>query len=134
MARRGVVEDEVVDAVEALPDLLDALPPERLPVARRALRARTMLIRKGRWDADRDAALVERGIGFLVLDGALIRCVSAAHRTSGELLGPGDLLRPDYDRPDELPFGLYWRAISDVRVALLDARFARNAVFVPEAL
>src|SRR3712207_7882920 len=35
---------------------------------------------------------------------------------------PGDLLRPDYDVTEELPFGQYWRAISDTRVAILDTR------------
>ena len=58
----------------------------------------------------------------------------AAYEEAQVNLGPGDLLRPDSDVTDELPFGSYWRAISDVRVALLDARFARNAAFVPEAL
>jgi CRP-like cAMP-binding protein len=134
MARPGFVQDEVVDVVDELGELEDLLPEDRVGAAHRALRARSMVLRKGRWDAVADASLIEGGIGFLVLDGALIRCVSAAHRTSGELLGPGDLLRPDVDIADELPFGQYWRAISDVRVALLDARFARNAAFVPEAL
>jgi CRP-like cAMP-binding protein len=134
MARRGLVQDDVVDVVEGLPDLLDLLSPERVATARRALRARTMLVRKGRWDAEQDGEYVEGGIGFLVLDGALIRCVSAAHRTSGELLGPGDLLRPDSDVMDEIAFGTYWRAISDTKVALLDARFARTATFVPETV
>jgi CRP-like cAMP-binding protein len=134
MARPGFVQDEVVDVVGDLGELEDLLPADRVGAAHRALRARSMVVRKGRWDAVADAVLIEGGIGFLVLDGALIRCVSAAHRTSGELLGPGDLLRPDVDVTDELPFGQYWRAISDVRVALLDARFARNAAFVPEAV
>src|SRR4051812_38881210 len=133
MARRGLVQDEVVDVVEGLPDLLDLVAPERLPAARRALRARAMVVRKGRWDAACDADLVEGGIGFLILDGALVRCVSAAHRTSGELLGPGDVMRPD-PQPTELEFGTYWRAISDLRVAVLDARFTRAAALVPETL
>jgi CRP/FNR family cyclic AMP-dependent transcriptional regulator len=59
--------------------------------------------------------------------------VSAAHRTSGELLGSGDIMRPDR-YPTELEFGTYWRAISDLRVAVLDARFARAAALVPETL
>jgi len=134
MARPGVMQEEVVDVVDVLSDLLDLIPEDRLPAARRALRARTMLIRKGRWDADPDAQQLTGGIGFLIVEGALIRCVSAAHRTSGELLGPGDLVRPDHDIADELSFGTYWRAISDVRLAVLDARFTRAAALVPEVL
>jgi CRP/FNR family transcriptional regulator, cyclic AMP receptor protein len=132
MARPGVLQDEVVDVVGALPELLDAIPAERLRSARHALRARSILVRKGRWEAMSDARLTDGGVGFLILDGAMVRCVTAAHRTSGELLGPGDLIRPDYDLSEEPPFGTYWRAISDVRLAVLDARFTRAAAFVPE--
>src|SRR3954451_1659091 len=132
MARRGLVQDDVVDVVDGLPDLLDLIPSERLGAARRALRARSMIVRKGRWDAEHDAALTAGGIGFLVLDGALVRCVSAAHRTSGELLGPGDLLRPSQDSLPEPPFGVFWRAVPETRLAPMDARFARSAAAVPE--
>jgi CRP-like cAMP-binding protein len=133
MARPGVLQEEVVDVLDALPDVLDALPPDRLEPARHALRARSMLVRKGRWEAAADSRFIEGGIGFLVIEGALVRCVTAAHRTSGELLGPGDIVRPGY-HPEEPPFGTYWRAISDVRMAVLDARFARAAAHVPETV
>jgi CRP-like cAMP-binding protein len=133
MARPALLQDEVVDVLDALPELLDAIPADRIEASRHALRARSILVRKGRWEARADERLVEHGIGFLVLDGALVRCVKAAHRTSGELLGPGDLVRPDYDTGED-SFVTYWRAISDVRLAVLDARFARAAALVPETL
>jgi CRP-like cAMP-binding protein len=134
MARPGVLQDEVVDVFGALPDLLDVVPRDRLRTARHALRARGVVVRRGRWDAAADARLVREGIGFLVIDGALVRCVTAAHRTSGELLGPGDVLRPGADVAEEAPFGTYWRAVSDVHLAVLDARFTRAAAHVPEVL
>jgi CRP/FNR family transcriptional regulator, cyclic AMP receptor protein len=133
MTRRGVLVDEAVDVVEALPELHDALPLERRVAARRTLRARIMVLRRGRWDALHDAELVEDGAGFLILEGALIRCVTAAHRTSGELLGPGDVLRPCHDPFLEDPqFTNYYRAISDARLAVLDGRVTRAAALVPE--
>lgn len=133
MTRRGVLVDEAVDVVEALPELHDALPLERRVAARRTLRARVMHLRRGRWDASADAALVSDGAGFLILDGALIRCVTAAHRTSGELLGPGDILRPCHDPfCDDDQFSVYYRAISDVRLAVVDGRVTRAAALVPE--
>src|SRR3954469_913613 len=95
--RRGVLLDEVVEVTRALPELLDTLPPDRLDVVRRGLRARTLRVRRGRWAAPLDAELIVGGIGFVVVDGALMRCVSAAHRTAGELLGPGDVLQPALD-------------------------------------
>ncbi len=133
MIRRGVLMDEAVDVVDALPELHDALPRERRALARQTLRARTMLLRRGRWDAMLDTPCIEGGAGFLILEGALVRCVTAAHRTSGELLGPGDLMRPDHDPYDEDPlFTSYYRPVSEVRLAVLDARFTRAAALVPE--
>ncbi len=127
------MSDEAVDVVEALPELHDSLPLERRIAARRQLRARVMLLRRGRWDAAQDASLVEDGAGFLILEGALIRCVTAAHRTSGELLGPGDVLRPCHDPFDEDErFSHYYRTIADVRMAILDGRVTRAAALVPE--
>ena len=133
MARPGVLQEEVVDVLDALPDLVDAVPAERLDQARHALRARCILVRRGRWEAEADARFVDGGIGFLVLEGALVRCVTAAHRTSGELLGPGDIVKPTA-WGEEPPFGTYWRSISDVRLAVLDGRFTRAASLVPETL
>lgn len=130
--RRGALLDEAVDVLAALPELEDVLGAERVTGARRALRAQTMTIRRGRWSAPLDAHLVQGGLGFLVLEGALVRCVTAAHRTAGELLGPGDLLVPDTDHPLQAPFSCYWRAIDETRVAILDARFVRAAAGVPE--
>jgi len=128
-----VLTDEAIDVVEALPDLHDALPLERRVAARRTLRARVLRLRRGRWDAVGDAPLIGEGAGFLVLDGALIRCVTAAHRTSGELLGPGDVLRPDHDPFGEDPlFSTYYRTISDVRLGVLDGRVTRAAALIPE--
>jgi CRP-like cAMP-binding protein len=135
MARRGILRDEVVEVVDHLGDLVDRLPPERLVAARRALRARTLGVRKGRWDAKTDGTRADGGAGLLIIDGALIHGVTAAHRTAGELLGPGDLLQPAHDLiTDEIPFTNYWRAVCAVRLAILDARFVRTAALVPETM
>lgn len=125
--------EETVDVVESLPELHDLLSLERRVAARRTLRARVTELRRGRWDAVADGEHVRDGVGFLILEGALIRCVTVAHRTSGELLGPGDVLRPSHDPFEEdVRFSTYYRAISDVRMAMLDGRVVRAAALVPE--
>ncbi len=135
MVRRSVVLEETVDLVECLPELHDLLSLERRVGARRTLRARVAELRRGRWDALSDADHVRDGAGFLILEGALIRCVTAAHRTSGELLGPGDVLRPCHDPFEEDErFSTYYRAISDVRMAVIDGRVIRAAALVPELI
>jgi CRP-like cAMP-binding protein len=131
-ARRAQLLGEVVEVLDVLPELHDLLTGERLDAARRGLRARALLIRRGRWAAAQDAAMLETGLGFLVLEGALMRCVTAAHRTSGELLGPGDLVRPHQDPCDDPPFSVFWRAATETRIAILDDRFTRAAAGVPE--
>jgi CRP-like cAMP-binding protein len=131
-SRRAHPLNDVVDVLGVLPELHDTLPGDRLEAVRRGLRARALLIRRGRWAATDDAPLAEGGLGFLVFEGALLRCVTAAHRTSGELLGPGDLLRPAKDPGGDPPFSVYWRAIVETRVAVLDERFTRAAAAVPE--
>lgn len=132
MTRRAVLLDETVDVVEALPELHDAVPRERMSAARRTLRARALTVRRGRWNAREDAAMIAGGAGFMIVDGAMIRCVTVAHRTSGELLGPGDMIRPGADLYDDGQFTSYYRAIAEVRLAALDARFTRAAALVPE--
>src|SRR5215213_2837719 len=132
LARRAQPLGEVVEALDVLPELHDLLSGDRLDAARRGLRARSVVIRRGRWAGAADASLVGGGLGFLVLDGALMRCVTAAHRTSGELLGAGDLVRPDLDPGGVPPFTVFWRAATEARLAVLDERFARAAAAVPE--
>ena len=130
--RRAQALGEVAEVLDVLPELHDLLSGDRLEAARRGLRARSVLVRRGRWAATEDAPLSESGLGFLVLDGAMMRCVTAAHRTAGELLGPGDLLRPLHDPSDQPPFSVYWRAVTETRLAVLDDRFTRAAAAIPE--
>lgn len=63
-------------------------------------------------------------LGLLVLEGLLIRSVEVAGRCCGELVGPGDIMRPwdhfgDYA---PLPFEVRWRVVRPVKMALLDQR------------
>src|SRR5215213_5922810 len=118
LARRAQPLGEVVEVLDVLPELHDLLSGDRLEAARRGLRARALLIRRGRWAAEADASLAGSGLGFLVLEGALMRCVTAAHRTSGELLGAGDLVRPSQDACMDPPFSAFWRAAVEARVAV----------------
>ena len=132
LARRAQPLGEVVEVIDVLPELHDLLSGDRLEAARRGLRARAVQVRRGRWAATADTELVAGGLGFLVLEGALMRCVTAAHRTSGELLGAGDLVRPNQDPCNTPPFSVFWRAATQTRLAILDERFTRAAAAVPE--
>lgn len=63
-------------------------------------------------------------LGLLVLDGLIVRQVTLADRRSGELLGPGEVLRPwDDAETASLPCEVSWKVIEDARIAVLDRRF-----------
>lgn len=116
----------LMPVVDALPDLVDQLPAERAVRARHAVRARTLTVRRGHWAATADAR--ESGaVGFLVIDGTLLRRVVAGHREGAELLGSGDLLQPAVEQGD-----VSWRAITDATLAVIDARVLADAGAVPE--
>jgi CRP-like cAMP-binding protein len=96
-----------------------------------------MRIPRGDWTPARLTADRHAGwLGLLVLDGLMIRNLRLEGLECCELLGPGDIIRP-WDREDEhasLDARVGWRALEEVRVALLDETFARMACRWPEVL
>jgi CRP-like cAMP-binding protein len=105
------------------------LDPRRLEVARRSLRAVELRAGTGPWDAEPLGELVADGFGLLLLEGLVVRRVGRARRHGAELLGPGDVLRPQGD--DGL-FATTFRVLEPVRVAVLDRAFVRSAAPFPE--
>ena len=124
--RRGRLVNQRVALVDVLPDLADVLDPERLQLARRAARARVLAVRRGHWDAAADASAP--GLhGFVVVDGTILRRVTAGHREGAELLGPGDVIQPAREDGQ-----VSWRAVTDATLAILDVRLLAEAGAVPE--
>ena len=70
----------------------------------------------------------DAGLGLLVLRGVLLRRVELMRKLSYELLGPGDLIPGKDDSEAEvLPYEISWRALDDVRIAILDDAFLERA-------
>lgn len=117
------------------PDLGAGLDQRQRAIAERTCLARTLEIPRGAWNVD--AAVTEldhAGHGLLVVSGILCRRIAQNECHGAELVGPGDLLRP-LDQIGEwttIPTESSWMAIEDVRVAVLDERFARRAAAFPE--
>jgi CRP-like cAMP-binding protein len=67
------------------------------------------------------------GFGLLVLEGFLCRIVEVAGRTSVEVLGRGDVLRPwdDTRAQGAIPVMSAFRALTPVRLAVLDRAFVQ---------
>ena len=75
-----------------------------------------------------------RGWGLMVLEGFLTRHEQLAGRSTIELLGQGDVLKPWDERAAEtqVPVTSSWRSAGASRVAVLDSRFASAVAPFPE--
>ena len=113
------------------PDLAEAVPDGRREQAIEDCIAPELGLPTGRWAGDH--SLAADGIGFLVLEGMVMRRVAIDGRFAVEVLGESDLLRPG--QPEEtqtLPLKSEWTVLDPVRVAVLDGRFTRQLGNYPE--
>jgi CRP-like cAMP-binding protein len=125
----------IVTVLDHEPELAALLGAERLAVARDVAWAQTLELPAGEWPEQAWPAPVRNGLGLLVLDGLLLRHVGIAGRSSVELLGAGDLLRPwqlDDDGGVSVPRATHGRALRRTEIAVLDIDFARRVAPYPE--
>lgn len=108
------------------PDLARDLTSAQLTQAVPASTAEVHRVRAGPWDPG-SAAYDEQGIGLLIIDGFVQRQIMLAERSSTELLGTGDLLRP-WQRDDAyaVPIDAHWKVSRDTRIAALDREFTHR--------
>jgi CRP/FNR family transcriptional regulator, cyclic AMP receptor protein len=126
--------DPLTPLLELDPDLGRLLSEARRREAHAELGVRLSHVRRGNWNAERLAAAHPENVGLLVIDGVLAREVLIADTISAELLGAGDILRPWSDG-EELRLLLYdvrWTVLADLRMAVLDRRFAARLGRFPE--
>jgi hypothetical protein len=104
------------------PDLGAAIPPGELGWAVEHCVVPAITIPRGTWSSEHQ--LLAGGIGYIVLDGLLVRRVGIDGRFGGELLGEGDLLRPWHgdDAASNLSPTTGWKVITRSRLAILDER------------
>jgi CRP-like cAMP-binding protein len=118
-------------------DLASGLGPSRLRTAQAACIAAEVTVAEGPWRPEHvEGEAARGGIGLLLLDGLLVRRVSAGGRHSAELLGPGDLLRPwELDAEDaNLPFETAFRVVERLDIAVLGLRATARLSPYPEVL
>src|SRR5581483_5398359 len=112
--------------------LADAIPAERRERAIEECTADEFTLQAGRWGG-RGSLGFRGGIGMLVLDGLMICWVGIDGRVGAELIGEGDLLRPnDQSVSPLLPLTTDWSIIVPSRVAALDVAFEQHLVRYPE--
>ncbi|MEP6954073.1 MAG: Crp/Fnr family transcriptional regulator [Solirubrobacteraceae bacterium] len=119
-------QSPAIALLKADPELGEAIPDADRPTAERVLTVATQLVEPGPWDPLAEVGEHPPAIGLLVVSGVLTRDLVFAGRTTTEMLGAGDIVRPWVDdQPfDALPFEVSWQAHATARIALLDARIA----------
>jgi CRP/FNR family transcriptional regulator, cyclic AMP receptor protein len=119
-----------VNLLEADPDLGRYLPPDGPPASRSSLHAKVHELAAGPWAPPRSAPATGH-LGYLVLSGMLVRRVTIDGSHSGELLMPGDLIRPWVEDP--ISFSQTdWRVMEPTRLAVLDRSVALGICARPE--
>ena len=128
---------DVLRVLEEDPELAAALDGDERPLAEQHLVAAELRVPRGPWEHDHHLGDAAADLGFLVLEGVLLRETEIGRHAAGELLGPGDVLRPwDYDEGALTPVtsGSSWRVLEPARLAVLDQRFATLAVRFPTVI
>jgi CRP/FNR family cyclic AMP-dependent transcriptional regulator len=114
------------------PELADAIPSERREQAIEDCTAPELWIQPGAWRG-RGSLGFRGGIGVLVLGGLMVRRVGIEGRYGAELIGEGDLLRPNDESVSPLlPLTTSWSIVLPTHVAALDAGFEQRIGTYPE--
>jgi CRP/FNR family transcriptional regulator, cyclic AMP receptor protein len=123
------VQHATIALLDTEPELGEGLNPQEREAAARVLTVPTRVLDPGPWEPNEGLAGITPVIGLLLVDGIVTRDLVFAGRTTTELLGAGDLLRPwdDDNQFDALPFSVTWHVHVAARVAVLDTRVALAA-------
>ncbi len=114
-----------VRVLDVVPELAEELTDDRLEGARRHALAATIELSPGRWQATANDLGEQGGYGLLVVDGLMTRDILLGQTTASELVGAGDLLRPNDNEGAVSPvqFDIAWNVLEPTRLAVLDRRF-----------
>lgn len=117
--------------VDIGPRLFDWLPAGSHSTPEPRLRAHLMHVDPGVIDLQAIAAPDDCWIGLLILDGLLLVELDAGRAHTGWLMGADDIICP-WDMGEISLAGLaVWRALTPVRIALLDREFSLRAGGIP---
>jgi CRP/FNR family transcriptional regulator, cyclic AMP receptor protein len=120
---------ELVRILDVDPELGYQLEPPDRERARRLAVARLQTIPAGRWAPTAEWDDQAGHLGLLVVDGLVARTIGLGHTTCSELLGQRDILRP-WNEDCGFTVGeldAAWTVLEELRVAVLDHRFAAIA-------
>jgi CRP/FNR family transcriptional regulator, cyclic AMP receptor protein len=126
--RRGV------SLLDLDPDLGIGLSPERLDVARDALRVSVRRVRRGEWRLPSHLCAGSGHLGLLIVDGVAAREMVIEDAVSSELVGAGDLVVPwaHGGDPDFAWEQARWQVLAELHVVVLDRAVTASLASFPE--
>jgi CRP/FNR family transcriptional regulator, cyclic AMP receptor protein len=116
--------------LDADPDLGRYLPPDSVRALQASLHADVLELEPGPW-VPPDAAPEPGHLGYLILSGMLVRRVTVDRSRSGELLAPGDLIRPWVEDPVSF-CNADWKVMEIARLGVLSRGVALRLCARPE--
>jgi CRP/FNR family transcriptional regulator, cyclic AMP receptor protein len=122
-----------VSVLDADPELARWVTPGEMGAARRDTVVPVLVLNHGEWEPEPPHACGWRHLGYLVLEGVLARDEELAGSTSTELVGPGELLQPWTEEPDDalLPHRITWTVLEPARVGVLGPTFVASCARWP---
>jgi hypothetical protein len=122
-----------VSVLDADPELARWLTPGEMGAARRDTVVPVVVVNHGVWDPEPPHACGWRHLGYLVLEGVLARDEELAGSTSTELVGPGELLQPWAEDPDDalVPHRITWTVLEPARLGVLGPTFVASSARWP---
>ena len=124
--RRG----RLVCLIDADPELAWSLPDDQMDTVRSATLTRVISLPEGTW-INSAVRPDPRHLGYLVLDGLMLRELRVVGGCSIELLAEGDVLRPWQEDSASFCEGRF-RAVAPTRLAALDPAFAERISAWPQ--
>jgi DNA-binding transcriptional ArsR family regulator len=123
-----------VRLLDAVPELADNISDDRLEGARQHALAATIELSPGRWQASASDYEDPVGYGLMIVEGLMTRDIVLGQTTASELVGAGDLVRPNDHEGAVSPvqFDVEWNVLEPTRLAILDRRFAIVTARWPE--
>jgi CRP/FNR family transcriptional regulator, cyclic AMP receptor protein len=123
---RMSLQRTTIHLLDVEPELGEGMNPQERAAAARVLAVPSYVLDPGPWDPHGELGDIHPVIGLLFVDGMLTRDLHFAGRTTTELVGAGDILRPWDDDVafDALPVAASWHVHAPGRVAILDTRVA----------
>jgi CRP/FNR family transcriptional regulator, cyclic AMP receptor protein len=124
--------------LEEDPDLAQGMSPTAVRDAREHAIAPLVEVVVGEWDPGRALAEVRasggRGPhGLVMLDGVFMRELTTGSAVGSVLVGAGDVIwEPKIDDAEFVPRAARWTALTDVRLAVIDAGFLRRIAPWPQ--